>query len=371
MSRLHPALRAFLDVLWQTPFWAVPFALFFGTLFGARPAEYWLSYRMALVFGYCISTWLWFVKQFIRPRLYQREIDERRQLNFQQGVWMTAGCVVASYLAAYIIHRTLLPGFLGSPRAVAVSGMFTLLFAGLFGGIGYARAFYVQAMDRARAVERMRAELAQAELRALRAQINPHFLFNTLNSIAALIAENPRAAEDTTTRLAEIFRYALTASGGEHARFGDELAFLRTYLEIEQIRFGDHLRLEEAIEPGLESTLVPSLLLQPLVENAVRYGIAARPAGGTVRIAARREGGHLVVEVSDDGPGMDGATASSGTGFGLHAVRERLRMAGPPHDLHIDSAPDRGTRVRVTLPLDPAPAPGAGPEPLPSGDPCP
>jgi signal transduction histidine kinase len=352
-SRTHSPLRAILDVAWQAPLISVPFALFFGTLMGSHPAGYLLAYKMSLVFAYAISLALWGVKQWIRPRLLRRAQAEGRTANLEIGVWIGAACIVASYLAAYVIHRTLLPGFLGGPRAVVVSGMFTLLFTALFGGINYAIVFYRQAVERARAVEVMRAELAQAELRALRAQINPHFLFNTLNSIAALIAENPRAAEDVTTRLAEVFRYALTASGREHARLGNELAFLRNVLSIERTRFGDRLAVEESIEPGLEATPIPSLLLQPLVENAVRHGISPRPEGGTIALAARREGDRLIVEVSDDGPGFDRREQSAGSGFGLHSVRERLRVAGPPHALHVESAPGRGTRVRVVLPLNP------------------
>ncbi|HEY2956330.1 MAG TPA: sensor histidine kinase [Candidatus Eisenbacteria bacterium] len=367
--RMHPALRGLLDLAWQQPLWAVPFALFFGTIFGARPADYWLCYKLSLVFTYGIGLWLWFAKQFIHPRIQRQEAADGREHNMLYGVWIAGGCLVASYVTAFVVHRTFLPGFLGSPRQAAISGMYTAVFATLFGGIQYARLFYRRAVDRAAAVERMRAELAQAELRALRAQINPHFLFNTLNSIAALIADDPRAAEDTTTSLAEVFRYALAASGNEHARLGDELAFLRTYLDIERTRFSERLRYEEAIEPGLESALVPSLLLQPLVENAIRHGVSPRPAGGTVRIAARREGDRLVVEVSDDGAGMDPAHAPSGAGFGLHAVRERLRVAGRPHDLEIESAPGRGTRVRVTLPLHPA-GPAAAPTAAPSGGTC-
>jgi sensor histidine kinase YesM len=353
MPRMHPAVRALIDVVWQMPFVALPFALFFGTLFGATARDYILAYKLSLVFGFSISLGLWGVKQFVRPRVMRLEGGRTGRANFQIGVWISTVCIVMSYLAAYIIHRTLLPGFLGSPRAVAVSGMFTLLFTGLFGGINYAILFYRQAVDRARAVEQIRAELAQAEVRALRAQINPHFLFNTLNTIAALIAENPAAAEDITTRLAEVFRYTLTASGREHARLGDELDFLRNYLAIEHARYEDRLRFEESIEPGLDAALVPSMLLQPLVENAVRYGVSARDEGGTVRLSARRDGSLLVIEIADDGPGMRPEAAASGNGFGLHSVRERLRVAGAPHAIDIDGASGHGTRVRITLPLAP------------------
>ncbi len=166
-----------------------------------------------------------------------------------------------------------------------------------------------------------------------------------------MIAEHPRAAEDTTTRLADVFRYALQASDREHQRLGDELAFLRAYLDIERTRFGERLRIVETVEPGLEAFLVPSLLLQPLAENAVRHGIATRAEGGTIQLDVRRASDRLVIEVRDDGPGFGSGRATTGTGFGLHSVRERLRAAGLVDALHIESDASRGTRVRVTLPL--------------------
>jgi signal transduction histidine kinase len=326
----------------------VPFGIFFGTMFGSDLESYFKAYQLALVFAYCIGLGLWAWRYFLLPRL---DVPGRGRTDLRVGISVMLTALLSSYVAAVIIHFTLMPGFLGSPRNVAIAGMWTLLFAALFTGINFAIAYYRQSMERARQVEQIRAELAEAELRALRAQINPHFLFNTLNSIAALITEDPAAAEETTTRLADVFRYALQASEREHARLGDELAFLRSYLEIERTRFGSRLRVEEAIEPGLDSVLVPSLLLQPVVENAVRHAVSARPEGAWVRIAARRDQDKLTLEVADDGPGMNGSETTSGTGFGLHAVRERLRASGLPDALVIDSARGQGTRVRISLPL--------------------
>jgi LytS/YehU family sensor histidine kinase len=216
--------------------------------------------------------------------------------------------------------------------------------------------YYRISVERAAAVERVRAELARAELRALRAQLHPHFLFNTLNSIASLIPTHPKSAEEMTTRLADVFRYALRASERDRAPLAQELDFLRAYLDIEHARFGDRLRIEERIEAGVENASVPTLLLQPLVENAVLHGIASRPRGGTIRLGARAEDGRLVLEVEDDGTGFDPASTArrepgDDSGFGLHAVRERLRAEGLSDAIAVDSAPGRGTRVRITLPL--------------------
>lgn len=366
MLECRPLRSTLIRALWQPALWAVPFALFFSLLMAPSARGLLLMFQVALLFSYSIRIFMILAFRLVIPRVAPAGDgvrDPRRVLSWIEGIVCLVAAMVGAYAAAIIIHFTLVPGFLGTPRAILLSGTFTLLFALLFTGVSYAVVFYRQAVERARAVEQARAELAEAELRALRAQIHPHFLFNTLNTIAALIAENPRAAEDTTTRLAEVFRYVLQASDRDRSRLGDELAFVRAYLDIERTRFGDRLRVVEAIEAGLELVTVPSLLLQPLVENAVRHGAAARPSGGTVRLEARRAEGRLVIEIGDDGPGMNGGGRPGGNGFGLHSVRERLRAAGPPHALEIDSAPDRGTRVRVTLPLEAdsaaAPPPGA------------
>ena len=356
MTSRRAVLKAAWAILWQQPLWAIPFALFFGTIEGSSWRIYVLSFKVSLVFAYVIRCALVALELFVISRFHACP-PEGRRLPVPTGIALFGGTsVAASYVAAGIIHFTLIPWFLGTPRNVVISGMFSLVFSVLIGGVIYAYHFYHDAVARARAVEAMRVELAQAELRALRAQVNPHFLFNTLNTIAALIPLDPPAAEDTTARLAEVFRYALRSSDRELAPFGDELAFLRSYLEIERTRFGARLRIEESIEPGLEAVLVPSLLLQPVVENAVRHGIAPRPEGGTVRLTARREGGNLVVEVADDGPGLDPDAEPAGTGFGLHSVRERMRAGGQADGLTIDTAPGRGTRVRVSMPLETHPA---------------
>jgi len=346
------ALRGFVRMLWRQPLWAIPFALFFGTLYGSSRFSYLLAYQMSLIFAYCVGVALWATRYFVDPRL--RTPERELQSNWTVGAWYAGMATLGSYVGAVIIHFTVMPGFLGGWRAVVTSGLFTLLFVALFSGISFAQHFYRQAVERARAVEQARAELAQAELRALRAQIHPHFLFNALNSIAALIAVDPRAAEETTTQLADVFRYTLRASGQEHVPLGDELEFLRTVLAIERTRFGERLKVVERIEPGLETLPVPSLLLQPLVENAVRHGLAPRTEGGTLTLTARRDHELLRITVEDDGLGMSPGAPARGTGFGLHSVRERLRVAGPPHRIDLDSGPGRGTRIEITLPVQPS-----------------
>lgn len=353
-------LQALIRLLLLQWLWAVPFAVFFWAMFASWTLQgLWRAYQISFVFAYVIGLALWAVESFVIRRLRSRAGTTRSWIVLESSVY-TGAAVVGAYVAATINHFWVVPNFLGNPRAMVFNGLFALLFAVMFAGIGYAMHFYRVSLARARAVERIRAELAQAELRALRAQIHPHFLFNTLNSIASLIAVNPAEAEDTTTRLADIFRYVLTASRRDTVPLTEELGFVRDVLRIERVRFGDRLRVLEDIEPGLEQIPVPSLLLQPIVENAVKYGVSDRTEGGTVSIAARRDGGDLVLEVHDDGPGMNSSTAPPGTGFGLGSVRERLRAAGLRDALTIDSAPERGTRVRIRLPFPDSPVPPEG-----------
>ena len=351
--RRRTPLQGLVRLSWAQPLWAVPFALFFGLINerGRGPEIYLLAYKVAVVMAYTIGLALWGVEHYVMPRVRRDSSDPARAPEWRIGATYVAVAVAASYVGFLIVHVFFLPEFLISGRSWLISGLYSLVFSGLFGGLSLAGVFHRQAVERARAVETMRAELAEAELRALRAQINPHFLFNTLNSIAALIRADPVAAEETTTRLADVFRYTLRASDADEARLGDEVKFLREYLAIERTRFGDRLRVEETVPADLEQVRVPSLLLQPLVENAVRYGISSRPEGGTLRLAARRDGELVRISIADDGPGMNASSQASGTGFGLHSVRERLRAAGPPHALDIRSAPGHGTEIEVTLPL--------------------
>jgi len=207
------------------------------------------------------------------------------------------------------------------------------------------------------------AALAQeAQLKMLRYQLNPHFLFNTLNAISTLILDNQnRTANNAVTRLSEFLRYTLDQDPVKKVTLRQEIEALDLYLGTERLRFGERLRLEYAIDgPALEA-LVPSLLLQPLLENSLKYAVSAREQGGSIRIEGRTRGAMLEVSVIDDGPGLrDGAPTSERRGVGLRNTRERLAVLYGEHHRFAVLNSHPGLRVDMALPLELLPE--SGPE---------
>lgn len=207
---------------------------------------------------------------------------------------------------------------------------------------------------------RLSEQAARAELAALQARINPHFFFNTLNTISSLVEEDPRRAGEIVQTLAELFRYTFKVAESRPVPLKEELQFIQRYLTIEQARYGDRLRVVRDVEPAALSVPIPGLILQPLVENAVGHGIAPLREGGTVRIAGHLEGGSLLVEVSDDGRGLPADRLDPvRDGHGLDNVRQRLATVyGTAGRLELVRGPSgRGTVARIWLPVAAAPVP--------------
>lgn len=197
---------------------------------------------------------------------------------------------------------------------------------------------------------RLQAQLGQAQLQALRMQLNPHFLFNTLNAVASLIHSDPEAADRMLARLSGFLRLTLDLPPEPEHSLRQELAFARSYLAIEQVRFRDRLRIQEAVDETLLDAKVPVLLLQPLVENALRHGVSGREGGGLILLRAGREEGRLCLEVLDDGPG--GASARMGAGIGTANTLARLQqLFGTDQRFLLGDAEEGGTRARVEIPL--------------------
>ncbi|MBL9134483.1 MAG: histidine kinase [Verrucomicrobiales bacterium] len=211
--------------------------------------------------------------------------------------------------------------------------------------------------ERARERERRAAELEQrltaARLQALQMQLNPHFLFNTLNAISSLMHQDVDAADRMLVRLSELLRRALDTRDRQEVRLGEELAFLDRYLEIEQTRFGARLTVERTVDSDLMNVMVPNLLLQPLVENAIKHGIERQRRPGVIQLGVGREGGQVVLTVRDNGPGLDPNRNASprGHGIGLGNTRRRLeQLYGPRQELVMRNAEGGGTEVVVRLP---------------------
>jgi LytS/YehU family sensor histidine kinase len=216
----------------------------------------------------------------------------------------------------------------------------------MIAGLSYA----IRAQRRVRAQEAATAEAQllahQAQLAALRSQVNPHFLFNALHSVGALVSVDPVRADRAIERLGDLLRYALHA--GDEVPFCDEWQFTLDYLAFEELRLGERLRLRVHQDRAAGDVMVPPLILQPLVENAIRHGIADRPEGGALDVRAQFEGTRLVITIADDGPGPNGSRPQ---GLGLATVRRRLAaIYGPDAALEIAGTP--GCRVTLAVPAD-------------------
>ena len=218
-------------------------------------------------------------------------------------------------------------------------------------GIAHAIRYFVEAREREVQIARMSEQLAGARFAALQAQVNPHFLFNTLNTIAVLVRDNDRTrAVSIVERLSEVLRATLGRHRANEVRLDDEIKLVRQYLEIEQARFSDRLRPSWSIDPDVRNAAVPGFSIQHLVENAVRHGIARREDAGAIEIAARREGESLIVTIRDDGPGIGIQPAPPS--HGLANTRERLAaLYGAAASLDVSRAPDRGTVATLRLPF--------------------
>ncbi len=199
--------------------------------------------------------------------------------------------------------------------------------------------------------DQLRLLASRAELKALRAQINPHFLFNALNAIAGLIPSHPELADQTIEWLAQVFRYTLRKSESEWVRLDEEVEFVAAYLRVEQARFGERLTIEVSVNPEAAAIPVPAMCIQPLVENALRHGISSVEAVGEVRLSCDLDGDMLNIEVSDNGPGFPGGfTLAASSGHALRNIDERLRgYYGEMGRLSWDSSPN-GARVWLQFP---------------------
>lgn len=271
------------------------------------------------------------------------------------AVHLPAGILIAiSHALIYVAMAILInrdnPHFpaAGDLIAIKLSGSIhiNLMIYGLVIGLAIAGRAYARLRDREVASVRLEAQLAEAETAALRAQLQPHFLFNTLNAISALVPEDPVRANRLIARLGDLLRLSIDGRG-QTCTLADELDFTDAYLGIEQERLGDRLTIVRRIDPEALNAQVPALLLQPLAENAVRHGLASRVRGGTLTLSAERTADGVRLTVSDDGRGA----AEVRDGIGLGNTRRRLhQLYGDRQSLRITTAPNAGFQVVVEVP---------------------
>ena len=218
-------------------------------------------------------------------------------------------------------------------------------------GVGHGLEYYRGLRQREAQNERLSRQLAQTQLHLLKTQLHPHFLFNTLHAISALMHRDVKAADRMLARLSQLLRVALDYTGTQEVSLEEELDFLEPYMEIEQVRLGDRLSVELDVDPYTLDARVPHMILQPLVENAIRHGIAPRAGPGRITIRAHGSSDTLHLEVRDDGPGLPAGKSANG-GLGLANTRARLeQLYGDRFTFEPANAPDGGFRVAIRIPF--------------------
>jgi signal transduction histidine kinase len=314
----------------------------------ASESVYWLSWGAMLpaVFGWC-------------RRLREREFSTR-------VAGLVAGAVIALVLEP-LVYQAIVAGQASAQlcfgecelgprpfsaawfmRAVRAAGVNLPVYAG-FVLAWYAATFYREMRDRQLRAAELESLLHQAQLEALRSQLNPHFLFNTLHSIAELVHSNPKLAEQLIVRLGELLRQVLQTSTRQELTLAEELEFIRGYVEIEQMRLGERLHVIWEIQPEALELRVPGLILQPLVENAIQHGIASCAGPGTLTIRAQRAGDQLRIEIADTGVGLSPADSGRPRGIGLANTQARLqRLYGERQSFELRNG--EGLVVSLRLP---------------------
>ena len=364
---------------------AVGFAIWtvVGLSFGSRTYLFYLRQDAnvawkPLVFGYLIDFYLWGLASPFIFRLTSRFPVERGKLfsrillHFGASIVLTFAVIVVSIpiywylgISAYVEKPTLSDLFykaIASPMMIHEGLTAYLITAIVAHALEYyreARRRETQAAEFAAQSARLSEQLVQAQLSALKMQLHPHFLFNTLNSIASLMHKDTETAHRMIARLSDFLRMTLKNSETQSVTLDKELEFLNTYLEIEKIRFQDRLQVEMQIEPKAGATQVPNLILQPLVENAVRHGLANVATTGHLKISARRLNGKVNIQIEDNGPGLSAAGSrsrkrkTSGSGVGLTNTRARLeQFYGENFSFEIaDKKESRGTIVSLEVPF--------------------
>ena len=268
-------------------------------------------------------------------------------------LWIVMGLALSSVRTGTNLFRN--PG---STQVLGWRVLMGIFFYGLIAGVSYAVRAHRRLVEQERLAAEARALAAEARLHGIQSQLRPHFLFNALHSVSALVERDPGVAKLAVQRIGDLLRYSLDEGDGADADvpLEREWEFASDYLEMERLRLGERLRVHAELDPGALRVPVPAFLIQTLVENVVRHAASPREKGAEVTIRASVEGGRLRLVVADDGPGPGAAPSSNGTGRGLRLLGERLRTRfGEDAQIITGAGPDGGFQVRVLMPARGAP----------------
>ncbi len=289
--------------------------------------DLWDFFRISIVYSYCIGTLCFAVMHMVGRKLGCLRQPYMWIASFAIFLTMALAGSLAANLIFVALQWSSPAAFWGSFRlglriAIAITLLLGVVISVFEALAQRLRTAKLELQARQLEEERARKQEVQARLSSLESRIHPHFLFNTLNSITALIRENPAAAERTVERLAALLRYSLDTSAKPVVPLRQELRVVEDYLQIEKTRFGERLRYTVNIPAGLEDLELPPLTLQTVVENCIKHVVSTSRQGSEIRISARLEAGCLLLEVSDDGPGFDASALQAG--HGLENLRERI-----------------------------------------------
>ena len=279
-----------------------------------------------------------------------------RAVPFHLAASLGAGLLFFLALSVYSLPLSVLLDEPSIHRAPSLGFAFRLLiqsviFYAQVAAVGHGIHYYREYRDRDLRASRLEAMLAQAQLQVLRMQLHPHFLFNTLHTVSALMHADLRAADRILALLGDLLRESLDRVGAQEVTLKQELGFIDRYLEIEKTRFRDRLSVSHSVDPSLFDAWVPNLILQPLVENAIRHGISRRASAGRLEIEAKRSGDQVVLVVRDDGPGLPDEGPARG-GVGLSNTRARLQqLYGAAHRFEIRNRERGGLEITLAFPL--------------------
>ena len=319
------------------------------------------SHWQKVLLGSLAQWWAW---GLITPLIFQLDARlpfKRDRLGTRMGAHFVASVPFTLFYFYVVIAMGVILG-LGPRSALAhprsLFNPFALLWSWVvywvISGARQTYMYYAHYRDSELRLERMERSFSEARLNALRMQLDPHFVFNALNTISSQVERDPRLARTMIEHLGDLLRLSLEARDRQEIPLAEELAFLDHYVAIQKIRFADNLRIEIQVAPEVKHALVPSLIVQPLVENAIRHGVSGRASGGTVTVIAEQDANQVHIRVTDDGVGLPpGWTLEKFSGTGLSVTRERIVGLHPDGNNRFSVRPRTGggTEVEISLPL--------------------